>query len=249
MFATLEKVLRMYWLDAYEDPFKHAGTVWLFGKVFIEKAKAFVSCCVTIKNIERNVFLLKRDVKVDTKTGNQVLDDEGDPVAVTIGDVYQEFNSKVAVRYKIPEFKSKPSRMSYAFQLEDVPDVADYLEVLYEPKYQALPSDLRGETFSRIFAANQSSLERFLLSRKIKGPSWIDVKMAAPSSPASSWCKVEAVCTNPAGVSVVTSNPPPPPPLTVLTLNLKTVINAKTLQNEIAIVSGERSNKHKWRSV
>ena len=28
-----EKVLRMYWLDAYEDPFKHPGTVWLFGKV------------------------------------------------------------------------------------------------------------------------------------------------------------------------------------------------------------------------
>ena len=68
-------------------------------------------------------------------------------------------------RYKIPEFKSKPSRMSYAFQLEDVPDVADYLEILYSPKYQALPSDLKGETFSRVFAANQSTLERFLLSR------------------------------------------------------------------------------------
>jgi len=30
-----EKVLRMYWLDAHEDPFKHPGTVWLFGKVII----------------------------------------------------------------------------------------------------------------------------------------------------------------------------------------------------------------------
>ena len=100
----------------------------------------------------------------------------------------------MAVRYKIPEFKSKPSRMSYAFQHEDVPDVADYLEVLYSPKYQALPSDLKGETFSRVFAANQSSLERFLLSRKIRGPSWIDIKMAAPSNPQTSWCKVEALC-------------------------------------------------------
>ena len=33
-------------------------------------------------------------------------------------------------------------------------------------------------------------------------------------------------------------NPPPPPPLSVLALNLKSVVNAKTLQNEIAIVSG-----------
>jgi hypothetical protein len=23
----------MFWLDAFEDPFKHPGTVWLFGKV------------------------------------------------------------------------------------------------------------------------------------------------------------------------------------------------------------------------
>jgi len=236
-----EKVLRMYWLDAHEDPFKHPGTVWLFGKVYVEKAKAFVSCCLTVKNVERNVFLLKREHKWDVKAGKPLLDDEedGEPIPATIGDVYQEFNSKIAVRYKIPEFKSKPSRMSYAFQLEDVPDVADYLEILYEPKYQALPSDLKGETFSRIFAANQSSLERFLLSRKIKGPSWIDVKMATPSSPASSWCKVEAVCLNPASVSVVSAvSNLPPPPLTVLTLNLKTVINAKTLQNEIAIASG-----------
>ena len=28
-----KKFLRMYWLDAHEDAFKHPGTVWLFGKV------------------------------------------------------------------------------------------------------------------------------------------------------------------------------------------------------------------------
>ena len=96
--VTGDKVLRMYWLNAYEDPFKHAGTVWLFGKVYVEKAKTFVSCCVTIKNIERNVFLLKRDTRMDLKTGKPILDDEGDAKAVTLGDVYEEFNSKVAVR-------------------------------------------------------------------------------------------------------------------------------------------------------
>ena len=233
-----DKVLRMYWLDAYEDPFKHAGTVWLFGKVYIEKAKAFVSCCVAVKNVERNAFLLKRESKVDVKSNQVVTDETGEPVSVGIGDVYEEFNSKIAVRYKIPEFKSKPARMSYAFELEDVPDVGDYLEILYNPKYQALPSDLKGETFSRVFAANQSSLERFLLSRKIKGPSWIDIKGLTLSNPATSWCKVEAVCSNPNLVSVVTNNPPSPPPLNILTVNIKTVINPKTLQNEIAVVSG-----------
>ena len=36
------------------------GVVYLFGKVWIESAKAHVSCCVAVKNIERKVFLLPR---------------------------------------------------------------------------------------------------------------------------------------------------------------------------------------------
>lgn len=37
------------------------GVVYLFGKVWIESAKSHVSCCVTIKNIERTMYLLPRD--------------------------------------------------------------------------------------------------------------------------------------------------------------------------------------------
>ena len=48
----------MYWLDAHEDPYKHPGTVWLFGKVAVQPRK-FVSCCVTVKNIPRRIYLAK----------------------------------------------------------------------------------------------------------------------------------------------------------------------------------------------
>ena len=58
-----EKVLRMYWLDAFEDPYKVPGTVWLFGKVYVEKAKTHVSCCLRVNNIPRRVFLLKRETR------------------------------------------------------------------------------------------------------------------------------------------------------------------------------------------
>lgn len=51
----------MYWFDAYEDPYLQPGTVYLFGKVFIESAKSYVSCCVSIKNIERHIYILPRD--------------------------------------------------------------------------------------------------------------------------------------------------------------------------------------------
>ncbi len=38
-----------------------AGVVYLFGKVWIESAKAHVSCCVAVKNIERTMYLLPRE--------------------------------------------------------------------------------------------------------------------------------------------------------------------------------------------
>lgn len=213
-----EKVFRFYWLDAYEDPFKHPGTVWLFGKVYVPSAKCHVSCCVTVKNVERRVFLLK---KSDAE----------------ISQVYEEFDQKVAGRYKIQEYKSRPSRMSYAFENHDVPSVADYLEVMYSAKFPALPSDLKGDTFSRIFGANQTSLEYFLLTAKIKGPCWLEMKDVKAASPQSSWCKVEAISENPRDV-INSSGNVSSPPVTILALNMKTVINPKTHQNEIALVSG-----------
>ena len=51
---------------------------------------------MAIKNIERNVFLLKRENKFDLRAGRDQVDEEGDPIPVTLGDVYEEFNSKMA---------------------------------------------------------------------------------------------------------------------------------------------------------
>lgn len=45
-----------------------------------------------------------------------------------------------------------------------------------QAEFPALPSDLKGATFSHIFGTNTSSLEHFLLSRKIRGPCWLDIK-------------------------------------------------------------------------
>ena len=220
-----EKVLRMYWLDAHEDVFKNPGTVWLFGKVYAESAKAFVSICLTVKNITRKVYLSKKD-------------------DFTIQDVYQEFDSKISGRYKITEYKSRPTVKKYAFEHVDIPDEGEYLEIQYNAKYPALPSDLSGNTFSRVFGANQGSLEHFLMSRKIKGPSWIDIKCpTGPNGPPISWCKIEAVVNNPSSVSVLTNNPPSPPPVVIMSLNMKTVINPKTQQNEISIVSALTNNE------
>jgi hypothetical protein len=45
------------------------GTVWLFGKVWVESAKCFVSCCVTVKNIPRRIYLAQREFRADSHSG------------------------------------------------------------------------------------------------------------------------------------------------------------------------------------
>ncbi|XP_077411185.1 DNA polymerase alpha catalytic subunit isoform X2 [Vanacampus margaritifer] len=219
-----EQVFRFYWLDAFEDPYNQPGVVYLFGKVWIESAQAHTSCCVSIRNIERTMYILPREYKVDPKTG------EVSDTPVGIMDIYQEF-SELSDKYKIMKFKSKKVEKNYSFEIPDVPTQSEYLEVRYSAEFPALPSDLKGATFSHIFGTNTSSLEHFLLSRKIKGPCWLDIKTPQLLNQAVSWCKVEALVPRSDLVTVVKDLAPPP--VTVMSISLKTVQNPKTHHNEI----------------
>ncbi|RXN26683.1 DNA polymerase alpha catalytic subunit [Labeo rohita] len=219
-----DMVFRFYWLDAFEDQYNQPGVVYLFGKVWIESAEAHVSCCVAVKNIERTMYLLPREHKVNLATGEQT----DSPVGMM--DVYQEFNS-LSEKFKIMKFKSKPVTKNYAFEIPDIPSQCEYLEVKYSAELPSLPSELKGSTFSHVFGTNTSSLEHFLLNRKIRGPCWLDVKTPQLSNQPISWSKVEAVAQKTDFISVVKDLPPPP--LVVMSISLKTVQNPKTHQNEI----------------
>uniref|UniRef100_A0A6A7FRZ6 DNA polymerase n=1 Tax=Hirondellea gigas TaxID=1518452 RepID=A0A6A7FRZ6_9CRUS len=224
-----KQILRMFWLDAFEEPYRQPGTVFLFGKVWIESAKIYTSCCVSVRNISRRIFLLPRTKRVNLKT-KEVIGDE-----VTMKDVYDEFNDKVTKRFDIKEFKSRSVKKKYAFEKLEVPNEADYLEVCYSAQHPAMPSDLCGETFSHVFGYSSSSLETFLLDRKIKGPCWLDIEAPQSPKPALSWCKVEAVASKPNQVKISTTGNAPPP-VVVLTLTLRTTVNPSTHQSEVAAV-------------
>ncbi|BFZ06575.1 hypothetical protein BsWGS_09614 [Bradybaena similaris] len=223
--ATGEHVLKFYWLDAFEDPYHQPGTVYLFGKVYVESVKAYVSCCVTVKNIERRIFVLPRVKRVNLKTSQELEED------VTLPLVYEEFQ-RIAEKHKIDEFRSMKVKKNYAFDKFDVPVEADYLEVRYSADRPVLPLDLKGETFSHVFGTNTSSLEHLLINRKMKGPAWLELKSPQVPAAETSWCKLEAVIARPDYISVSADNQPPPP-LVVMTLNLQTLPNPKTRQNEI----------------
>ncbi|XP_054257765.1 DNA polymerase alpha catalytic subunit isoform X2 [Macrosteles quadrilineatus] len=225
-----EKVFRFFYWDAYEDIYKQPGTVYLFGKVLIPTANVHVSCCVIMKDIERTIQLLPREQFIDLKTGKPT------GKLVTIEDVYNEWNDKISVKYKIDPFKYLPVEKHYAFELDDIPTTSQYLEVKYSPTMAQLPKDLTGETIAHVFGTNSSFLELLLLKRKIKGPCWLDLAEPTLATNPVSFCKVEVVCHESSQLNVCVS-PAPPPPLTLASVNLRTDLNPHSHQPEIIMAS------------
>lgn len=224
-------VLRFFWIDAFEDRYHQPGTVFLFGKVWIEASKCHVSCCVAVKNIQRQLYVLPRETRVD-KNGK----DLGTPVEFK--DVYNEFNEKIASKYQLMEFKCKKTFKKYTFEKTDIPKEHEYFEVIYpQASGNQLPSDLKGETFRHVFGTNTSSLELLFLNQKLHGPSWIDIKYPQVPKQPLSWCKVEAFVDRPSFVFVIEENIPPPP-LTVLSLSMLTMSQGKAHSHEIISLSG-----------
>ncbi|KAM7338997.1 hypothetical protein ACRRTK_002481 [Alexandromys fortis] len=227
--ADDEQVFQFYWLDAYEDPYNQPGVVFLFGKVWIESAQIHVSCCVMVKNIERTLYFLPREMKIDLNTGKETT------TPVTMKDVYEEFDSKIAAKYKIMKFKSKTVEKNYAFEIPDVPEKSEYLEVRYSAEMPQLPQHLKGETFSHVFGTNTSSLELFLMNRKIKGPCWLEVKNPQLLNQPISWCKFEVVALKPDLVNVIKDVSPPP--LVVMSFSMETMQNVKNHEHEIIAIA------------
>lgn len=54
------EVFRFYYLDAYENPYKNPGTVYLFGKTYVSSHDTYCSCCIMVHCIPRRIYLLPR---------------------------------------------------------------------------------------------------------------------------------------------------------------------------------------------
>ncbi|XP_050513707.1 DNA polymerase alpha catalytic subunit [Diabrotica virgifera virgifera] len=228
-----KKIFRFFWWDAYEDPLKQRGTVFLFGRTYCEKSKSFVSCCVAVRNIDRRLFVLPRPYE---------LGPDGQPTdtPVTFKKMYEEFNDRVLKPIGVSTFRSRQTSKKYAFD-PNIPQESEYMEVRYPANDPKIDADLipkKTRTFSKIFGVNTSFLEIFFLERKIKGPCWLDISNPVPVTNPLSWCKFEVNCTKMVDLKVtVTEKPLPPPPLVVTAINIRTCINRKTCGHEIVMAS------------
>lgn len=112
--------LRFFFLDAYEV--RDRGEVYLFGKVLDRASNRHVSCCILVNGIQRRLFVLPRQRKLE---GGKETD-----IEVDIKMVYDEFDN-VRSKRGIKTFRSRPVEKKYAFEVQGVPAESDYLEVAY----------------------------------------------------------------------------------------------------------------------
>jgi DNA polymerase alpha subunit A len=115
--------LRFFWMDYLE----HNDNIFFVGKLKDKNSGAWVSCCVTVEGLQRNLFILPRDKRVEPEDGDLVETD----IVPEKADVYQDFD-RVRSKFGIKKFKAKFVKRKYAFGERDVPrEERDWLKVVY----------------------------------------------------------------------------------------------------------------------
>ncbi|XP_014520971.1 DNA polymerase alpha catalytic subunit [Vigna radiata var. radiata] len=242
--------LPFYILDAYEEFYgENRGTIYLFGKV--KTGDLYQSCCVIVKSMQRCVYAIPSRPLLRTEE-MMSLDRDLQESRISSADFFKKLQDAVAdvkneiaqhlVNLDVSNFSMAPVKRKYAFDRFEVPTGENYVvKINYSFKDPVLPADLKGESFCALLGTSCSALELFLIKRKIKGPSWLQVSKFATSSSSRrvSWCKFEVTVDSPKHIktsapSKITYNIPP---VVVVAINLKTTINEKQNINEIVSAS------------
>ncbi|KAL2271912.1 hypothetical protein VTJ83DRAFT_1283 [Remersonia thermophila] len=218
--------LNFFWTDYAEVQ----GSLCLFGKVLNKKTNHYVSCFVKIDNILRKLYFLPRKHRVQrgVETTEQV----------EMMDVYQEVDA-IMTRMNVGMHKIKACTRKYAFELPGIPKEGQYLKLLYPYTKPALELGTTGETFSHVFGTNTSLFEQFVLWKKIKGPCWLKIEDGDFTAlKNASHCRLEVLLEHPNMIEPVgDSESSDAPPLTLMSIAMRTMFNAKENKQEILAIS------------
>ncbi|KAF4148735.1 DNA polymerase alpha zinc finger [Phytophthora infestans] len=234
--------IQMYWMDAVEVR-ERPGKIYLIGKMKIPSPEGsnqpptFRSCCVVVNNLQRFMYLVPK--------GTPLIELSNTEQQEAWMKMHEEIHnilipSCITNRRDQEVFKTKLVERNYAFEEANIPRGKNqFLKVKYPAKYPAPPSDFcsrGGKTFSRICGAFTRPLENFLLTRRLLGPGWVEIKGVRKCTEGVSFCKMEFETFDPKNVSPIAGGMSPPP-LSVMSLSLKSVCNPNTGKHEVVALS------------
>ncbi|XP_061341474.1 DNA polymerase alpha catalytic subunit [Gastrolobium bilobum] len=242
--------LPFYILDAHEEFYgANMGTLYLFGKV--KAGNLYQSCCIVVKNMQRCVYAIpSRPLHYTDEM--MKLEKDVQESRISPADFHKKLQDAVSglkneiakhlLDLNVSTFSMAPVKRKYAFERSEIPAGENYVvKVNYPFKDPVLPVDLKGESFCAVLGTRCSALELFLIKRKIKGPSWLQVSdfSSRSASQRVSWCKFEVTVDSPKDIRTSTSSKIAfeIPPVVVTAINLKTTLNEKQNINEIVSAS------------
>ncbi|TFY64658.1 hypothetical protein EVJ58_g2476 [Rhodofomes roseus] len=222
--------LRFFWIDYLE----HEGKVYFVGKTQDKVSKAWHSCCVTVENLQRNLFLLPRERRMEEDEEGELHETDVKP---EMSDVYADFD-RIRKAMGIKSWKGKPVKRNYAFGEKDIPrGENDWLKVVYGFDEPQIHHSVCSPNIAKIMGTNASAFELLVLKRRIMGPCWLQIKKPQLDHKGVSWCKVEATVSDPKDIKPISDRDPTAPkatpPLTVMSLSIRTIVNHKENNREI----------------
>ncbi|KAK2077328.1 hypothetical protein QBZ16_004962 [Prototheca wickerhamii] len=252
-----EGKLPFYLLDAHEE-LAQPGTVFLFGKVPTIPAPGekpvHRSCCVVVRNLQRNLFFVPRDAPDVAALEEEVAAAAGDEAAAAAarrGLVSALHASLGALKDEVRELlrslgvqsmTMKPVARRYAFENRAVAPGRHWVLKVRFPAAAGqapVPVGASGRHFSAVFGSTQSALEALTLKRRLMGPGWLLVSepRRVAASAQLSWCALEAEVDGHKRVAADAACAAPAPPLTLAALHVQTALEPGAAQAEIVAAS------------
>lgn len=208
--------VRVYWLDLCDSG---KGSMLMIGKTFDAGSGRHVSCCVEIRGAEKIVFFAYRSDDVSTE------------------DMYSEVSKELA-NSGILSFKCKTVFCKYL----DTSGASNqtesrYLKVVYSSSSPNINISSEGVCFSMVIGSRISNVDRFIMKRRLMGPSWVEVINPIAQEKQISYCKMDLYVMDQKNLRFDIAQELPPP-LDVLTVNFTTRIGPNSGNNEVVAISG-----------
>ena len=116
--------VRFFWLDYLELD----GKLYFIGKLKDKTSGLWISCSVTVEGIERNLFVLPRERRVEQDDDGSIYETD---VVPKPEDVHEDFDM-IRKQMKIKSCRAKFVKRNYAFGDKDVPrGASQWLKVVY----------------------------------------------------------------------------------------------------------------------
>lgn len=116
--------LRFFWIDYMELD----GKLYFIGKLKEKSSGTWISCCVKVEGIERNLFVLPREKRVEQDEDGNIHETDIIPSQEDIDDDFDLIRKAM----KIKSYRAKFVKRKYAFGEQDIPrGESQWMKVIY----------------------------------------------------------------------------------------------------------------------